>query len=96
MTPPLSPAAATQLVLWGGLVVGVALGVVAQATRCCTMGALADGSRLALWLSPDEWLVIAEPGSAGAIETDARAGPRRRGVRQVRREFGLSHSRDRG
>jgi sarcosine oxidase subunit gamma len=38
-----------------------------------TVVALADGSRLAVWLAPDEWLVIAEPGTAGAIETAARA-----------------------
>ncbi len=39
---PLSPAAATQAVIWGGLLIGLALGAAAQATRFCTMGALAD------------------------------------------------------
>jgi len=55
MTLPLSPALATQVVLWGGLLAGVALGALAQATRFCTMGALADWfsfggtSRLMMW-----------------------------------------------
>lgn len=51
-----SPAAATQAVIWGGLFIGLALGVVAQATRFCTMGALADWfsyggtARLTMWV----------------------------------------------
>lgn len=51
-----SPQAATQAVLWGGLLIGAALGAVAQATRFCTMGALADWfayggkARLGMWL----------------------------------------------
>lgn len=46
----------TAQVVLGGLVLGVLLGAVAQATRFCTMGALADwfgfrdGSRLRMWL----------------------------------------------
>jgi uncharacterized membrane protein YedE/YeeE len=56
MSLPLSPAAATQAVVWGGLLIGLALGVVAQATRFCTMGALADWfsyggtARLMMWV----------------------------------------------
>ncbi|WP_428424896.1 YeeE/YedE family protein [Methylibium sp.] len=56
MALPLSPYAAAQTVLWGGLMVGVALGAVAQATRFCTMGALADWftyggtARLMMWI----------------------------------------------
>lgn len=56
MSLPLSPDAATQAVLWGGLVIGLLLGAVAQATRFCTMGALADWfayggtARLMMWL----------------------------------------------
>ena len=56
MSLPLSPAAATQAVIWGGLLIGVALGVVAQATSFCTMGALADWfgyggtARLMMWV----------------------------------------------
>ena len=56
MTFLLSPQAATQAVLWGGLFVGLALGAVAQATRFCTMGALADWfsfggtGRLMMWV----------------------------------------------
>ncbi len=56
MTLPLSPTAATQAVLWGGLLLGVLLGALAQATRFCTMGALADWfsyggtARLMMWL----------------------------------------------
>jgi sarcosine oxidase, subunit gamma len=32
-----------------------------------------DASRAALWLGPDEWLVIGPTGSAAALETDLRA-----------------------
>jgi sarcosine oxidase subunit gamma len=31
-----------------------------------------DASRAALWLGPDEWLVVAPPGSETALETDLR------------------------
>ena len=56
MTPPLTPFAATQTVLWGGLLLGLLLGALAQATRFCTMGALTDWfsyggtARLMMWL----------------------------------------------
>lgn len=56
MSLPLSPAAATQAVIWGGLFIGLALGAVAQATRFCTMGALTDWfsyggtARLMMWV----------------------------------------------
>jgi uncharacterized protein len=56
MTLSLSPNAAVQAVLWGGLLIGVALGALAQATRFCTMGALADWftfggtARLMMWV----------------------------------------------
>lgn len=56
MTLPLSPSAATQAVIWGGLLIGLVLGAVAQATRYCTMGALADWfsyggtARLMMWI----------------------------------------------
>lgn len=56
MSLPLSPAAANQAVIWGGLLIGLALGAVAQATRFCTMGALADwfsyggAARLMMWV----------------------------------------------
>jgi hypothetical protein len=55
MSLPLSPLAATQTVVWGGLLLGMALGAAAQATRFCTMGALADWfayggkARLMMW-----------------------------------------------
>ena len=39
---PLNPEQATLVVLWGGLVLGTALGGIAQVSRFCTMGALAD------------------------------------------------------
>lgn len=51
-----SPDTLASLVLWGGLLVGVVLGAVAQATRFCTMGALADWftyggtARLMMWV----------------------------------------------
>ena len=32
-----------------------------------------DSSRAALWLGPDEWLVVGPPGSEIALETDLRA-----------------------
>ena len=56
MPLPLSPYAAVQAVIWGGLILGIALGAVAQATRFCTMGALADwfsyggAARLMMWV----------------------------------------------
>ncbi len=56
MTLPLTPDTAIQVVLWGGLALGMALGAVAQATRFCTMGALADWfsyggtARLMMWV----------------------------------------------
>ena len=56
MALPLSPSAAAQAVIWGGLVIGLALGAAAQASRFCTMGALADWfsfggtARLMMWL----------------------------------------------
>ncbi|CAG1018026.1 partial hypothetical protein, partial [Burkholderiaceae bacterium] len=52
----MTPFAAAQLVQWGGLAIGIALGALAQATRFCTMGALADWfsfrgpARLMMWL----------------------------------------------
>ena len=42
MQLPLNPAEASAYVVWGGLALGLALGAVAQATRFCTRGAIAD------------------------------------------------------
>lgn len=70
MTFPLSPDAATQAVLWGGLLLGIALGAVAQATRFCTMGALADWftyggtARLMMWVLA---VAVAATGTASLI-----------------------------
>lgn len=70
MNDALSPAAATQLVLWGGLAIGLALGAVAQASRFCTMGALADWftfggtGRLAMWMIAG---AVAAVGSVAAL-----------------------------
>lgn len=56
MTLPLGPADITLSVLWAGALIGIALGVVAQSTRFCTMGALADwftfgsSARLMMWV----------------------------------------------
>jgi uncharacterized membrane protein YedE/YeeE len=56
MALPLSPSAAAQAVIWGGLAIGFVLGALAQATRYCTMGALADWfsfggpARLMMWV----------------------------------------------
>ena len=70
MTLPLSPALATQVVLWGGLLAGLLLGALAQATRFCTMGALADWfsyggtARLMMWVLA---VAVAATGSLGLI-----------------------------
>ncbi len=70
MNLPLSPETATQTVIWGGLVIGLALGAVVQGTRFCTMGALADwftfGStgRLMMWVLA---VAVAATGSLGLI-----------------------------
>jgi uncharacterized membrane protein YedE/YeeE len=56
MTFPLSPEVASDAVRWGGLLIGLMLGAVAQATRFCTMGALTDWftyggtTRLMMWV----------------------------------------------
>lgn len=71
MPLPLSPEHATQAVLWGGLVLGLALGAVAQASRFCTMGALADWftyggtSRLMMWALA---VAVAAVGSLGLVD----------------------------
>lgn len=50
MSAELDPRALTQFVVWGGLVLGLALGAVGQATRFCVRGAIAD------------WIVFRGPG----------------------------------
>ena len=71
MTFPLSPEVATQTVIWGGLLIGLALGAVAQGTRFCTMGALADWfayggtARLMMWVLA---VAVAASGTLGLIE----------------------------
>ncbi len=50
---------------------GSALGV-ALPLAPNTAGADANGSRRVLWLSPDEWLILAPDGSASAIEASLR------------------------
>jgi hypothetical protein len=56
MSADLAPHSLTQLVVWGGLVLGLALGAVGQATRFCVRGAIADWmifrgpGRLVAWL----------------------------------------------
>lgn len=42
MNLPLSPEAAMHAVVWGGLVLGLALGAAGQASRFCVRGAIAD------------------------------------------------------
>lgn len=72
MTPSLSPLAATQAVLWGGLVIGLVLGAAAQASRFCTMGALTDWfsyggtARLTMWILA---AAVAAAGSMALIAT---------------------------
>jgi uncharacterized membrane protein YedE/YeeE len=70
MTDSLSPLAATQAVLWGGLAIGLVLGAAAQASRFCTMGALTDWfsyggtARLTMWILA---VAVAAVGSMGLI-----------------------------
>ena len=71
MTFPLSPELASQTVVWGGLLIGLVLGAVAQGTRFCTMGALADWfayggtARLMMWLLA---VAVAATGTLALIE----------------------------
>jgi uncharacterized membrane protein YedE/YeeE len=71
MTFPLSPELASQTVVWGGLLIGLALGAVAQGTRFCTMGALADWfayggtARLMMWVLA---AAVAATGTLALIE----------------------------
>lgn len=68
-----SPDTLASIVLWGGLLVGLALGAVAQATRFCTMGALADWftyggtPRLMMWVLA---VAVAATGTLLLIESD--------------------------
>jgi hypothetical protein len=68
---PLSSQDATQAVLWGGLALGLALGAIAQVSRFCTMGALADwfayrgASRLMMWALA---VAVAAVGSLALME----------------------------
>jgi uncharacterized membrane protein YedE/YeeE len=50
MRPALDPNSLAQLVVWGGLVLGLLLGAVGQATRFCVRGAIAD------------WVTLRSPG----------------------------------
>ncbi len=67
---PLSPEQATSAVLWGGLALGIVLGGIAQASRFCTMGALADWftyggtDRLMVWAIA---VVVAAVGSLALV-----------------------------
>ena len=71
MTFPLSPELASQTVVWGGLLIGLVLGAVAQGTRFCTMGALADWfayggtARLMMWVLA---VAVAATGTLALIE----------------------------
>ena len=46
MTTAFDPATAARTVIWGGLVLGLVLGAVGQATRFCVRGAIDDWVRL--------------------------------------------------
>lgn len=67
----MTPAAATQTVLWGGLLIGLLLGALAQASRFCTMGALTDWfsyggtARLMMWLLA---VAVAAAGAHGLMQ----------------------------
>jgi uncharacterized membrane protein YedE/YeeE len=70
MSLVLNPDALTQAVVWSGFALGLALGAVVQATRFCTMGALADWftfggtARLMMWVLA---VVVAASGTLGLI-----------------------------
>ncbi|MEP6791798.1 MAG: YeeE/YedE family protein, partial [Ramlibacter sp.] len=56
MNPPSSPQSLVQLVLWGGLAIGLVFGAVGQWSHFCVRGAIADWmvfrgrARLLTWL----------------------------------------------
>jgi hypothetical protein len=62
---PFSPAFATQFVLWGGLSTPIDLGAMAQATRLCTMGALADCFSFGGTSRPMMWALAVALGAGG-------------------------------
>lgn len=75
----MTPAAATQAVLWSGLLIGLLLGAVAQASRFCTMGALADWfgyggtGRLMMWVLA---VAVAAVGAWGLMQAGWLDAPR--------------------
>lgn len=79
---PSDPATLSRIVVWGGLVLGLALGAVGQATRFCVRGAIADwvqqrnAGRLVSWLVAVAVGAIAVQGlvSAGAFDATRTIG----------------------
>ncbi|MBK6006279.1 YeeE/YedE family protein [Ramlibacter ginsenosidimutans] len=77
-----APATLAQAVVWGGLVLGLALGVVGQSTRFCVRGAIADWvqlrspGRLVSWMLAVAVGAIAVQGlvSAGAFDATRTIG----------------------
>ena len=76
--PALDPHVLTQSVVWGGLVLGLALGAVGQSTRFCVRGAIADWvqlrapGRLVSWLLAIAVGAIAVQALVSAGALDAR------------------------
>jgi len=70
MNLPLSPDSATQLVVWGALLLGLVLGAAGQASRFCVRGAIADWfiyggrARMMVWVLV---VVVAALGTQGLI-----------------------------
>jgi sarcosine oxidase subunit gamma len=58
---------AARFILRGGEAVRVACGMVFGAELPSRPGSAGEGERAALWLGPDEWLLIAESADAGTI-----------------------------
>ncbi|CAM8655599.1 Sulphur transport domain containing protein [Burkholderiales bacterium] len=47
----------TQWVVWGGILIGIAVGALSQATRFCTLGAIADAHTMGNFLRLRMWML---------------------------------------
>lgn len=65
MTLDLEPAQLARLIAWGGLLLGLILGLVGQATRFCVRGAIADWVQLRAPGRALSWLLAIAVGAVG-------------------------------